>query len=212
MEKDEGPIAPQQPETLSMRLARIVAEPGPDRLSFSDLANQLHYRAWGGLLVIFASINVLPLPPGTTVFFAIPVLLVSAQMVLGRATPWFPARLDRRGVTKQELERIIGKMQWLERRVERIFKPRLPALTGARAARLIGAACFLLALIVAIPMPLLHHAPAASIALFGLALIYRDGVLVMVAVGASILSIVIDALIIGSGVVAFAWLAPRLGF
>ena len=51
-------------------------------------------------------------------------------MVFGRSSPWFPARLDRRGVTKQELGRLIGKIEWLERRVERIFKPRLPALTG----------------------------------------------------------------------------------
>jgi hypothetical protein len=196
-----------RPLTLSQRLALIIAEDGPDRLSFSELAARLHSRAWGGLLFIFAAINVLPLPPGTSSFFALPLLIVSAQLVFGRATPWFPARLDRRGVTKQELKKLVDKMQWLEVRVERLFKPRIPALTGPTAARLIGMVCFLLALAAAIPIPLFHMAPAAAILLFGLALIYRDGALVIVAALATVGAIVVDALIIGSGVVALSYAA-----
>jgi hypothetical protein len=201
---------PTRPLPLSERLSQIVEESGPDRLSFSELAAQLHSRAWGGMLFIFAAINVLPLPPGTSAFFAIPLLIVSAQMVFGRESPWFPARLDRRGVTKQELSRLVGKVQWLEARVERIFKPRIPRLTGQTAARVIGAICFLLALVAAIPVPLFHVAPAAAIVLFGLALIYRDGALVIAAGIAAILSIILDALIIGSGVMALSYLTSWL--
>jgi hypothetical protein len=196
---------------LSQRLTQIIAQEGPDRLSFSDLAVQLHSRAWGGLLLIFAAINMLPLPPGTSAFFALPILIVSAQMVFGRASPWFPKKLDRRGVTKQELGRLVGKMEWLEMRVERIFKPRLASLTSPTATRIIGVVCFLLALIAAIPVPLFHVAPAAAILLFGLALIYRDGALVIAAAIASVLAIIADALIIGSGVVALSYAARWFG-
>lgn len=199
----------QRPVSLSQRLAMIIASTGPDRLSFTELAAQLHARAWGGLLLIFAAINLLPLPPGTSVFFAIPLLLVSAQMVFGRASPWFPKRIDRRGVTKQELERLISKMEWVELRVERVFKPRLAGLTGPTAARVIGMVCFFLALIAAIPIPLFHMAPAAAIVLFGLSLIYRDGALVIVAAIAAILSLVVDALLVGSGVVALSYAISR---
>jgi hypothetical protein len=206
METGSQPSSPH-PLPLSKRLEQIVHAAGPDRLSFSELAVQLHSRAWGGLLFTFAAINVLPLPPGTSAFFALPILIVSAQMVFGRSSPWFPARIDRRGVKKQELERLISKMGWLEARVERIFRPRLPALTAPTATRLIGVVCFLLALVAAIPVPLFHVAPAAAILLFGLALIYRDGALVIVAAVAAALSIVVDALIIGSGVVALKYIA-----
>jgi hypothetical protein len=194
-----------RPLPLSQRLHHIVADEGPDRLTFSELAARLHSSAWGGLLFIFAAINVLPLPPGTSSFFALPLLLVSAQMVFGRSSPWFPARLERRGVTKQELGRLIGKIEWLEIRVERIFKPRLPALTGPTAARVIGLVCFLLALLAAIPIPLFHMAPAGAILLFGLALIYADGALVIAAAVAALLSLAVDALIVGSGVVALSY-------
>ena len=200
----------QHPVPLSQRLAQIVAEDGPERLSFTELAEKLHARAWGGLLLIFAAINGLPLPPGTSAFFALPILIVSAQMVFGRASPWFPGRLDRRGVKKQELQRLIGKMEWFEVRVERIFKPRLAALTGPAATRIVGLICFLLALVAAIHVPLFHVAPAVAILLFGLALIYRDGALVVVAAIAAILSVIVDALIIGSGVVALSYAASWL--
>lgn len=208
MDEKHNPIP--QPLALSQRLARIVAEEGPDRLSFTELATQLHSRAWGGLLLIFAAINLLPLPPGTSAFFALPILIVSAQMVFGRSTPWFPARLNRRGVTKQELRRLIGKIEWLEVRIERVLKPRLPGLTGSAATRIIGFVCFILALVAAIPVPLFHVAPAAAIVLFGLALIYRDGALVIVAAVASVLSLVVDALIVGSGVMVLSYAASWL--
>jgi hypothetical protein len=206
-----NPGAQAQPLPLSRRLAQIIEETGPDRLSFTDLAAKLHSRAWGGLLLIFAAINVLPLPPATSWLFAIPLALVSVQMAFGRERPWFPARIDRRGVTKQQLHLLNRKIEWLELRVERIFKPRLPALTGPTASRIIGAACFLLALVAAIPVPLFHIAPAASAVLFGLALIYRDGALVIIAGVAAVLSILLDALVIGSGVVALSYVASWLG-
>jgi hypothetical protein len=210
LDQPETHSAQVRPLSLSKRLAAIVASEGPDRLTFTDLAAQLRSRSWGGLLLLFAAINVLPLPPGTSVFFAIPLMIVSAQMVRGRASPWFPKRIDRRGVTKQELSRLVGKIEWLEVRIERLFKPRLAVLTGPVATRVIGLVCFLLALVAAIPVPLFHVAPAVAIIFFGLALIYRDGALVIVAALAAVLSIVIDALVIGSSVVALSYAASWL--
>jgi hypothetical protein len=199
---------PSRPLPLSQRLARILAESGPDRLSFSDLAARLQSSAWGGLLFIFAAINAIPLPPGVNIFFAIPLMIVSVQMAFGRATPWFPSRIDRRGVSKDEMRRLIEKMEWVEVRVERLLRPRLPALTGTAATRVIGIACFLLALLTM--LPIVHVAPAAVIVLFGLALIYRDGALVILAAVAAILGAIAAAILIASGAVAIgyatAWL------
>lgn len=203
---DHSPAA-SRPLPLSRRLAQIIEETEAERLSFTDLAAQLQSRAWGGLLFIFAAINVLPLPPGTSVFFAIPLIIVSAQMVIGRASPWFPARIDRRGVRKSELERLVAKMHGFEARIERVFKPRLAKLTGPTATRLIGLACLFLALLAAIPIPLFHMAPAAAILLFGLALIYRDGAVVIAAAIAGLLSLAANALLVGSGVAALNFLA-----
>ena len=200
----------KKPLPLSKRLEQILHEV-PERLTFTDLASRLHARAWGGLLFIFGAINTLPLPPGTNMFFAIPLVIVAAQMAFGRASPWFPSRIDRRGVTRAELERLIHKMAWLEARVERIFKPRLPRLTGPTAARLISFACFILSIGAAIPIPAIHVVPAGTIVLFALALIYRDGLLVIAAMFAAIVALVLEGLIIAYGFVALSYIAGFFG-
>ncbi|MGZ2411572.1 hypothetical protein ACUXST_000969 [Sphingomonas sp. F9_3S_D5_B_2] len=203
-------MAEGRPLALSERLAEIAADAGDDRISFSELARQLHSRVWGGLLLIFAAINVMPLPPGTSTIIALPILLVSAQMVFGRPAPWFPRRLDQRGVTKEELQRLVDKMGWFEARVERVLKPRLPQLTGAAAMRVIGSACFLLGLVAALPILMIHNAPALAIVLFGLGLIYRDGILVIIAAVAAVFALLFDAALVIWGVAALkfalAWL------
>ena len=207
---DHDQLRAERPLPLSQRLAQIAEASGPDRIPLSELARQLHSRVWGGLLVIFAAINVIPLPPGTNTFIAIPLVLVSAQMVFGRSTPWFPARVDRRGVTKAELQTLIAKMGWFEQRVERIFRPRLGQLTGPTATRVIGLICMVLSVIAGLPILMIHNAPAVAIVLFGLGLIYRDGVLVIVGAIAAVLSIIFDAALIIWGVAALKYAAAWL--
>ena len=203
---EQTQLHPERPLPLSERLAQIAQQSGPDRIALSELARQLHSRVWGGLLVIFAAINVIPLPPGTNTIIAVPLVLISAQMVFGRSAPWFPARIDRRGVTKVELETLIAKMGWFEARVERIFQPRLARLTGPAATRAIGLVCMLLSLIAGLPILMIHNAPALAILLFGLALIYRDGVLVIVASVAAVLAVLFDAALVIWGVAVIKFL------
>ena len=205
----ENARADARPLSLSQRLMQIAGDDGPDRLSFSDLALQLHARAWGGLLVVFAAINVIPLPPGMNIFFAIPLMIVSAQMAFGRARPWFPARIDRRGVTRDELRRLVTKMEWFERRVERLFKPRLAGFTGPMATRVIGVVCFILAIFAMLPV--VHVAPAAVIVLFGLGLVYRDGALVIAAAVAAVVGAAVAAFLVASGAALVGYIAHRIG-
>ena len=196
-------------QLLSERLSEIVAE-GQERVSFSDLAARLGARAWGALLFIFAIVNVLPLPPGANMILAIPMLFVSAQILIGRDKPWFPGWIDRRGVTNAQLAMVATKIASVERRTHRLFKPRLPQLTGSTATRVIGLVCLLLGLLAAVPIPVLHIAPAAGIAMFGLALTYRDGLMVILAACASVAAVAVDAVILGSGVVALSYLVTWL--
>jgi hypothetical protein len=199
-----------RPLPLSERLSQIAEQSGPDRIPLSELARQLHSRVWGGLLVVFAAINIIPLPPGTNTVIAIPLVLISAQMVFGRASPWFPGWIDRRGVTKTELQKLIEKMGPFEARVERIFRPRLGELTGPTATRAIGLVCMVLSVVAGLPILMIHNAPAVAIVLFGLALIYRDGVLVILGAIAAVLAVAFDAALVIWGVAAvkyaLAWL------
>ncbi len=191
-----------QPLNFSQLLAQIAAGPPEERLTLSEFSARLRDRAWGGLLLTFALINVLPLPPGTTAVTGIPLILLTAQMAAGRATPWFPRRFDQRGVARGDIARLVAKILPWERRVERVFKPRLIGLTKHRGARAIGAVSLLLSLILWLPIPLGNHAPAATMALFALALIYRDGLLVILGGVATLISLALVSFTVGS-----VWLA-----
>ena len=193
------------PLPLSQLLANVVHEHPGDRLSLSELAGLLRDRTWGGLLLIFAAINILPLPPGATTITGIPLVVLTAQMAAGRASPWFPARLDGRGITTDEIARLVARLLPWERRVERILKPRLTALTNHRSARAIGIVSFLLSIILWLPIPLGNHAPALSMTLFAAGLIYRDGILVVLGAVATVASIILVSLTFGA-----AWLALLL--
>jgi hypothetical protein len=205
-------IPETQPLNFSQLLAQIAAGPPDERLTLSEFSALLRDRAWGGLLLTFALINILPLPPGTTVVTGIPLIILTAQMAMGRATPWFPRRFDERGVAKGDIARLVAKMLPWERRIERVFKPRLVPLTKHRAARAIGAVSLLLSLILWLPIPLGNHAPAATMALFALALIYRDGLLVILGGVATLISLALVSFTIGAVGMAALLLLRQLPF
>lgn len=198
----EAKDMPAGPLPFSQLVAHIIEEHGEERLTLSHLSALLRDRMWGGLLLTFAAINILPLPPGTTTITGIPLILLSAQMVIGRTRPWFPKKFDQRGVTKAELRKLLEKLLPWERRVERVFKPRMTPLTNHRGARVIGLVSLLLSIILWLPIPLGNHTPALAMILFALALIYRDGVLVMLGALATIASVVLVSFTLGA-----AWLA-----
>ena len=83
-------------------------------------------------------------------------------------------------------------------RMDRWFHGRLPILTSGPFVRAAAGAIILLAL--AVPplelVPLATTAPMAAIAAFGLALVVRDGLLMMAA-----LTVALAAVVIGIGVV-----------
>lgn len=184
-------VAGAQPLPFSQLLSHILQEHGADRLTLGELSAYLRDRAWGGMLLIFAAFNLLPLPPGTTTITGLPLIFITAQLAAGRHRPWFPRKLDQRGIGKQTLGRIAAKVAPWEARVERVLKPRMWALTNHRGARVIGLVGLALSIILWLPIPLGNHVPALALTLFALALIYRDGVLVIMGLLVTVASFVL---------------------
>lgn len=115
------------------------------------------------------------------------VAIVALQMLVGRGHPWLPGVLKRRSVEHGRLhgavERVRGPGRWLDRHLGR----RLAWATGTVATRIAA----LLALVFACLLPPLELVPFAgvipfvAIALLGLALTMRDGLLMLVAFASS---------------------------
>lgn len=170
---------PQQPRK---RLSELLDEIGRDdtrtRISVSDLLVAMEGRATGALLLLFALPNVLPTPPGTSGLLGLPLVYLSAQMMLGRL-PWLPPFISNRSMSRDDFAQTISRATPLLARAERLLKPRLSFFVKDRAQNVIGAVCLLLAVILMLPIPLGNMLPAIAISLISLGVLERDGAWVL---------------------------------
>jgi hypothetical protein len=171
--------------TLSEMMGQIAADSDPT-VTLGEIIHRLGHRAFGAMFFVFAAPNWLPLPPGTSTFLGFPLVLMTPQMIFGVRGPWLPNFIDERPLKRRQLADAFQKLiPWLQR-VEKVSRPRLTFLFGPVGDRVIAFVCFLLSLI--LPIPLGNMAPAAAIAVFGLAMIQRDGILALAAYAISALS------------------------
>ncbi len=175
---------------LSHVLIHFAAhEPVPSR--FGRLRDWLAERGLAASLFLVAAFNMLPLPPGTSVVSGVPALILAWQMMLQRQAVWLPRRLLERPLTEAHLDmlrrRIVPRLFWLEKFV----RPRYWPLARGRDEFLIGLICVVLAVALILPVPFGNWPAAFSIALLSLALLQRDGILLLAGLIAAAISLAI---------------------
>jgi hypothetical protein len=152
-------------------------------------------RSTGALLLFLALPMVLPIPaPGISVVFGVPLMLISAQLLVGRQTLWLPERFARRSVTRDQLDVYVRRALPAVRKMEKLVKPRFVQLTHGIALRAVGAICLVLALIITLPVPFGHLVPGAAISVMALGLIERDGAMTILGLLIGGLALVVVAL------------------
>ena len=164
---------------ISAILGQLVNAPG-DRLTVSDVVEAFGPQGFGALMFVFAIPNLLPLPPGSSTFLSIPLLLIAPQVMVGHRALWLPRIGDRRSLSRADLARLAGPGLARLARIERLLRPRLGFLFGAVGDRLIGAVILALSLVLVLPIPLGNLLPAAAIAALSLGLAQRDGLVALV--------------------------------
>lgn len=179
---------------LSAILLEIAADPDPT-VTIGEIVHRFGRRAFGALFFFFSAPNWLPLPPGSSTFLALPLVLLTPQAAVGIQGPWLPRFVDDREMKRANLAKALRKLVPFLQRVETFSRPRWGFMFGPVGDRLIGLTCFLLALVLLLPIPLGNMAPAAAIAALGLALILRDGILALIGYG--IAGVSVGLLVIG---------------
>lgn len=172
-----------------------------DKATLGAIVDAFGGRGYGPLLLAVAMVEILPSGaiPGVPTIVAIVVILFASQLVFGREVPWLPNKLRERGFSEEKFIKARDKVRPWTQKVDKAIKPRLHAVATPLAARIVGAVCVLIAL----PMPALEvvpfasSAPSVAIALFGLGLSARDGLLIL-------LGFIVAA---ASGAGAVYWLA-----
>lgn len=162
------------PLSLSQILTAMAEDESLARVSVGDLFHAMGDRAFGALILIFALPNIVPTPPGTSAVTGAPLVFLSAQLMLG-LKPWLPGWITGRSLARADFAAIVSRIApWLARG-ERLLKPRLGFLVSGPMENLLGIMAFILAVILALPIPLGNILPAVALSLFAFALLEKDG-------------------------------------
>jgi hypothetical protein len=181
----DEPAGTEQKYKISDILRDIAADRSRDRIFVRDLVDVMPDRAMATLLFVFALPNVLPAPPGTSSVLGTPLVLLSAQLMLG-VPPWLPDIIGARSIGRRNFASIVTRaMPWLAR-AEGLLQPRLEYFVLPSVQRVIGALCLVLALILILPIPLGNSLPALAICVFALGMIAHDGVWIIAGVATTI--------------------------
>ena len=162
---------------------------GKESVQLEDLRNELSGRVYGAFMLILALPNLIPMPtPGLSAIVAIPLILFTAQLVIGLKTPWLPKIISKRSMKLSKMKSMCNKVIPYAKKLENFIRPRLEWLVKPPADRLIALICLLLSIVMIMPIPFGNAIPALAICLFAIAILQRDGLFVILGLIISVIS------------------------
>lgn len=203
-----APRGPRNHTRVRDILARWSRGLPEQELAFGMLLGGLGRRAFGMLLLMSVLPAFIPIPVGGALSGPL-VMLIGAQLLAGRRRPWLPKWIARRGFRRETLQRFAARIDpWLQR-MARWVRPRANAVLDWRSTNAVtGVLLLLLGLLLSLPIPLTNYLFGLLILLYALALLERDGRLMLVAWALGVITILVFGVASGelAGLIA-RWMA-----
>ncbi len=173
-----------------------------DRVTIGDVLDAIGDRSYGPALMLPALIEISPIGgiPGVPTFLALIIAITAVQLLIGKEHLWMPQFIQRRSVSAKKLRAAADKSNGLAHLLDKWFHGRLPAFVTGVWQRIAAGTVILLCLLV----PPLEFIPFAStvpmlvIMGIGLAILVRDGLLMLLAISAGAVTVVAGLGIAGS--------------
>ncbi len=168
-----------------------------DKVTIGNVLDAVGDRSYGPALLIPALIEITPVGgiPGVPTFLALLVALTAAQLLFDKDHLWLPGLVQRRAVPAAKLNKATDKLEPVAVRLDRWFHGRMPRFVRQPWPRLAAGLVILLCLTVP-PLefvPFASTAPMLAVAAFGLALLVRDGLLMVAAFAISLAALGVGA-------------------
>ncbi|MDE0923361.1 MAG: exopolysaccharide biosynthesis protein [Aurantimonas coralicida] len=170
--------------------------------TIGELSQAFDTRSFGAFFILFGGLNLVPLPPGASIFLGLPLVLFTLQLAVGRHRLWLPERIRKIRITSEMLGRVVTRIGPMLRRIERLARhrywpePEWLLLSG------IGWFCFVMSILIAIPFPLTNMFPGVSVAIAGIAITARDGLWLIASILVGIASTIFLLSVYGAAALA----------
>ncbi len=167
-------------------------------LRLGDLLSGFGQSAFGLLLFIAVLPAFIPIPGVGGAIGGPLVILIGAQLLIGLGKLWLPGFLARRGPHRSALITFRKRLApWLTR-LEKVVRPRMHGVLDHKIAlSFTGLLLVLLGILLALPIPFTNYVFGVLLLLFALALLERDGALMLVAWCAGSIAVIVFGVLSG---------------
>lgn len=167
-------------EGIRSLLAHFTAGPPDELLSIHAILGELRHSGFGVFLFVAILPAFVPIPGVGGAVSGPLAMLIGLQLLIGLRNPWVPALIGRQGPRRSTTQRFMGKIGPLLRWLDRALRPRLQLLVAPLPARIFtGLLVALTGLLLSLPIPLTNYLFGVILLAFALALLERDGVLML---------------------------------
>ncbi|ACC81412.1 exopolysaccharide biosynthesis protein [Nostoc punctiforme UO1] len=189
-------------QDIKSLLQRLAEQP----LTLGDVLAETSERGFSLVITLLVLPFLFPMPPGLTGPFGGACLLLSAQMVLGRRSPWLPKRIANYKFPRPFAQLLLQNLGRLTKVLQKIARPRLAKIAHNPLIWRINGFCIsLLTVLLILPIPFTNPIPTIGILLLTVATIESDGLLICISYGITVLITLLF------GFLGYAvWLAPSL--
>jgi hypothetical protein len=160
-----------------------------ERVTVGELVDALEARAHGVLLLILALPMCVPNVPGISTIFGFLMLAPAVALIFGQRRLWLPQGARAWTFPREGLSRTVRLTTPTLKRIELLIKPRLEVLTRFPLTIYVGLQTLLMALVLILPIPFANWPPGMTVAMTALALLQRDGALLLLTIPAAVASV-----------------------
>jgi hypothetical protein len=192
---------------VSAVLQQLHDEAPTDYFTLGWLLGRLHKHSFGIIMLLLA---VIAMAPGICIIAGVLLMVPALQMIAGRSAPVFPRRIAARPLPTRHLAVLIRRAMPVLRYVEKMAHPRWPTPHQA-TKRLVGTVVVIQnTTLLFAPIPLFNILPALVIALISLAYLEEDGLLLSIALLATLIMLVVVSASVWEMVLGAKWLTGLL--
>lgn len=195
----------QRDHDICTEIEALIDVSHGDAITLGEIIHRLRERGFGMLMMLLVLPNCVPIPvpPGTSTVFSIPLIFLAAQMLYGRKEPWIPQRLAEKKIRLHYLRRMAAAVLPRLRYMQKFIAPRFAFASSKAGERLVGLCWLLLALSIAVPLPMTNFLPGMGILVSAFGLLNRDGYIMLAGLAIGMLGLLLttSVLVLGSAAI-----------